>query len=187
MTWLIFCSVSACFSLNFVIFNIYRDKCTRIIRTEVRLLWQAEGKQRGYQEHPSYFLCFWFVLPSPFICLFSHSFIHQLLFFFPSVSLSFSSSRCPKGLGWKGDSLGEKGGFLPLSLSLSFTFFLESLFPRFIPSGPLSSLVECPTLWCVWGIGRRGRRGLRFEGVEIHERVHVWVERVDEGEEKVTK
>lgn len=74
-----------------------------------------------------------------------------------------------------------------LSLSLSFTFLLESLFPRFIPSGPLSSLVECPTLWCVWGIGWRGRWGLRFRGVEIHERVRVRMKKVDDGEEKATK
>lgn len=31
-----------------------------------------------------------------------------------------------------------------------------------------------------------GCRGLWFEGVEIHDRVHTWTKKVDEEEEKVT-
>lgn len=71
---------------------MYRDKCTRIIRTEVRLLWQAEGKQRGYQEHTSFFPLF-LVCPFLSIHLFIHSFIYQFSW---SVSLPFCSSHGPK-------------------------------------------------------------------------------------------
>lgn len=37
----------------------------------------------------------------------------------------------------------------------------------FIPTSPSSSLVGCPTLWCVWGTGWRGRRGPRLEASEF--------------------
>lgn len=87
----------------------------------------------------------------------------------------------------EGETVSVKKKDFPRFLSLFFVFFLESVFHPFIPSGPLSSLVECPTLWCVWGIGARGSRELLFEGVEIHEGVHVCMKRVDEGEERVTK
>lgn len=142
----------------------------------------SRGQAERLPGAPFFFPLF-LVCPFLTINLFINSFIHQFLF--PSIALSFSSSHGPKGWDGRETAFMKKRDCFPLSLS--FSFFLESLFPRFIPSGPLSSLVECPTLWCVWGIGWRGRRGLWVEGVEIHDRVHVWMKKVDEGQEKVTK
>lgn len=125
-------------------------------------------------------------LVRPFLSI--HLFIHSSVFLLLSLSLCHSVAPIVPKVRTEGRRpLWKKEGFYPLFLSLSFAFFLESVFPRFIPSGPLSSLVECPTLWCVWGTGERGRWGLWLEGVEIHERVHVGMKKVDEGEEKVTK
>lgn len=66
----------------------------------------------------------------------------------------------------------EKEGFPPPhTLSVSFTFFPESLFPRFIPSGPLSSLVVSDTLVClgnrVEGLLRILRRHVRGECLDV--------------------
>lgn len=115
-----------------------------------------------------FFFPLFLVRPSLSIHLFIRSFIHSTVFFPSPVSLSFSSSHDPKGWDWRETVFVKKKDFTHfLSLSLSFSVFLESLFPHFIPSGPLSSLVECPTLWCVWGIGWRGHWGLWSEGVGI--------------------
>lgn len=121
---------------------------------------EQRASERGCQEHPSFLLCFWFVLLPSILSIhfLIHSFIHQcyFFFFFRLSLLSFRSSHGPKGWVERGGGLCEKERISPrFFLFLSFTS-LESLFPHFIPAGPLSSLVECPTLWCVLGTGRRG-------------------------------
>lgn len=120
---------------------------------------------RGQAERlPGASFFFPLVLVRPFLLtihLFIHSFIYSSVFFI----CPFYHSETPivPKVGLKGRlSSKKKEGFCSHFLSLSFSLFLESLFPRFIPSGPLSSLVECPTLWCVLGKGWRGRQGLWF-------------------------
>lgn len=123
-------------------------------------MWRAEGKRERLPGAP-------FLSPLFLVCPFTlnpfhsflNSFIHSsvLFFLFFRLSLlSFRSSHGPKGWVERGGGLCEKERISPrFFLFLSFTS-LEFLFPHFIPAGPLSSLVECPTLWCVLGTGRRG-------------------------------
>lgn len=117
----------------------------------------SRGRAERLPGAPFLFLCVWFVLSSSFICLFIHSSVFfSCLFVFRLLTRSQRFGTEVKLCLWKRRIF--------LALSFSFTFFLGSLFPRFIPSGPLSSLVECPTLWCVLGIGWRNRRGVWFGG-----------------------
>lgn len=87
--------------------------------------------------------------PIPVRLSLSYSFIHSFIQQFLSAVIPHSAPPIISKGGKKGFSLSEKfRRFL-----CPFTFSVELPFPRFIPSRSSSSLVECPTLWCVQGIG----------------------------------
>lgn len=111
---------------------------------------------------------------APFFCSLSGSsfpsVIHSSSVLFSSPSLaSFSFSHGPKAWVWREKVFLFSALFFPFTLSLIFCIYLG--IPWFIPTSPLSSLVGCPTLWCVWGIGWRGRRGPQLEKSELRERL----------------
>lgn len=129
---------------------IERDKCTRIIRNEVRLL----KKEKSYQEHPSFSSVS--ASYSSSSSLFIRSFTHSPVYSSPPASCVF---RCGSPSPAEGPAHGGRFVF-PLRLPSLFCCPLRiPSFLDFIPSGPLSSLVECLTLERVWGTGRSGRRG----------------------------
>lgn len=116
-------------------------------------------KKKSYQEHPSFLL-----RPPPHRSLI-HSFVYSFIgFTFTSLlcrSVWFMFPRLASRRSHVGEGLFL---FFFLAFCLSSTVLLESPIPWFIPSGPLSSLVECLTLQCVWGIGRSGHRELWHDG-----------------------
>lgn len=133
---------------------IERDKCTRIIRNEVRLL----KKEKSYREHPSFSSMS--ASYSSSSSLFIHSFIHSSVYLSPPASCVF---RCD----WPSPAEGPARRAVCFPLRLPSLFYCPLRIPSFldfIPSGPLSSLVECLTLERVWGTGRSGRRGLWRSG-----------------------
>lgn len=118
------------------------------------------GLSQSQQERPSFVLFLAHPSPQWFVL---HQFYSHLPLLHHSVSPMDSKLRC-----------GGRRGFFPLPffpfhlVSCSSAFILEFLIPRFIPTSPLSSLVGCPTLWCVWGIGWRG---LQLEASALRERL----------------
>lgn len=145
-------------------------------------MWQVEGKQRGYREHPSFVLCFWFVLSSyhSFVC----SFIHSFISFFP-ICL-FVIQKLPWSQRFGRETVSEKKkDFPPRFLSLF----------RFLPGIPVPSFYSLrsfvifgrvsDTLVClgnrVEGKSRTAVRGSRDT------RGSTRLKRVDEGEERVKK
>jgi len=107
-----------------------------------------------------------------------YSFVYSCVYSFTHRAVLLRVSLChsvapvaPKSWDWKADGLcGKKIRILPtfsLSLFLSLFYFRPGIPCSlcFIPSGPLSSLVECPTRRCLGELGDR-----RYEGVEIRKR-----------------
>lgn len=87
-------------------------------------------------------------------CSFVHLLIHQFIYLHRPL-VSSGVVRLPQ------QRVPHRGRFVfPLRLpSLFYCPLRIPSFLDFIPSGPLSSLVECLTLERVWGTGRSGRRG----------------------------